>query len=159
MDKELIKQRILSNIEIKPSPDGRFQDCWWWNGAKNKKSGYGVIRTEYKNYYVHRLSMFAWNDFKLDSKLLVCHKCDNHRCGNHEHLFVGTYQDNQNDCKNKGRQCRGGKNRGAKLTELQVIEIRRLFEEGIDLWTLALKFNVEHKTIKRIILVHSWSHI
>ncbi|HBR21586.1 MAG TPA: hypothetical protein DD713_03315 [Nitrospiraceae bacterium] len=35
--------------------------------------------------------------------MLVCHTCDIERCGNPEHLFLGTHKDNTQDAINKGR--------------------------------------------------------
>lgn len=48
------------------------------------------------------MSFFIKNGF-IDDNLLVCHKCDNPKCINPEHLFLGTYSENMNDCKAKGR--------------------------------------------------------
>lgn len=61
--------------------------------------------------------------------LYVCHTCDNRRCINPEHLFLGTHQDNMDDRERKGRNkvpvnATGSKAHRAKLTEAQVAEIR-----------------------------------
>jgi hypothetical protein len=71
--------------------------------------------------------------------MLVLHKCDNPRCCNPEHLFLGTSQDNQDDKVSKGRQargdghysrttpeklCRGVRHGNAKLTDDLVRKIR-----------------------------------
>ena len=40
---------------------------------------------------------------KLDSKILVCHTCDNSRCILDDHHFEGTPQDNVKDAVKKGR--------------------------------------------------------
>jgi hypothetical protein len=35
--------------------------------------------------------------------MLICHHCDNPSCVNPDHLFVGSYKDNNNDRALKGR--------------------------------------------------------
>ena len=70
----------------------------------------------------------------LDTKLLVLHRCDNRRCCNPEHLFLGTHSDNTLDAVGKGRQFlpdnRGERSGLAKLTEEQVQEIRTKYASG-----------------------------
>jgi hypothetical protein len=51
---------------------------------------------------VHQLSYLA-NVGEIPDGLLVCHSCDNRKCMNPEHLFLGTNQDNMTDKMNKGR--------------------------------------------------------
>lgn len=75
--------------------------CWNWQ--KNHGNGrYYMIYYEKKLWFVHRLSYFLHYEVHPD-KLLVCHKCDNPRCINPEHLFLGTQQDNINDKVSKKR--------------------------------------------------------
>lgn len=75
--------------------------CWEWQNALNTK-GYGQLWTsEKKLELAHRISyrLFIGNP----DGLMVCHKCDNPKCVNPFHLFLGTGFDNFMDCQNKGR--------------------------------------------------------
>ncbi len=75
-------------------------DCWNFKGAL--RSGYGAIKYNGKICGAHRVS-FEITNGKIPDGLLVCHKCDNKKCVNPEHLFLGTYKDNMQDCLKKGR--------------------------------------------------------
>src|SRR6185436_17900252 len=59
--------------------------------------------------------------------LMVCHHCDNKPCVRPDHLYVGTRADNTRDAYARGQKLpnRGSRASTAKLTESQVIEIRR----------------------------------
>lgn len=81
---EIIKRTVVDN-----------NGCWIWTGAVNKKTGYALANVNNKTTSVHRLV------FELSSgckpRRLVCHKCDNRRCVNPEHLYDGSYSDNRKD--------------------------------------------------------------
>ena len=94
--KKDIRLRLLEKIIIDKT------GCWAWVGCRNK-AGYGLISFNGNLYYVHRISAMIFLNFDIDSKLLVCHHCDNCPCVNPDHLFIGTHKDNMNDRDNKGR--------------------------------------------------------
>ena len=71
-------------------------NCWEWTGAKVQK-GYGIIWFNGGNARVHRISAMLFLKFNINSKLFVCHKCDNPPCFNPDHLFIGTNSDNENE--------------------------------------------------------------
>lgn len=90
--------------------------CHEWT-ACHLPNGYGAIQYEGKKLSAHRVSWQLHNG-EIPEGMHVLHKCDNRRCVNPEHLFVGTHQDNMKDRSQKGRAARppqGDKNWAAKL--------------------------------------------
>ncbi len=88
----------------------------------------------------------------------VCHTCDNPKCVNPNHLFLGTYLDNFEDMKNKKRSACGIKNFKAKLTEKEVLQIRRLHRK-LNIKELIDIYEVDESTIRRVIKRETWKHI
>lgn len=79
--------------------------CWVWTSNINR-TGYGQIGQGGqggKTLSAHRLS-YEWHFGKIPEGLSVLHRCDNRRCVNPEHLFIGTAIDNVRDCIAKGRR-------------------------------------------------------
>ena len=76
--------------------------CIEWEKYRDKKNGYGVTSVGGKLMKAHRA---AWVREKgqIPDGMCVLHRCDNRACVNVEHLWLGTYTDNNRDCRNKGR--------------------------------------------------------
>jgi hypothetical protein len=77
-------------------------DCWEWTGGRDSW-GYGKIKIQGRQLGVHRVALHIFKEFDLANPLQVLHTCDNRRCFNPEHLFIGTQLDNVQDCIAKGR--------------------------------------------------------
>jgi hypothetical protein len=76
--------------------------CWNWTGnLRNWR--YGGIYYSGRDESVHRVVAHLYLGFDLASPLEVCHRCDNPRCFNPKHLFVGTHLENMQDMVKKGR--------------------------------------------------------
>jgi hypothetical protein len=65
-------------------------------------TGYGSIKIYRKATLVHRF-IWEYHYGKIKNNLFVCHHCDNPKCINPDHLFLGTNSDNMIDMWNKGR--------------------------------------------------------
>jgi hypothetical protein len=136
---------------------GADDECWEWSAAKNK--GYGVINIKKNIYQSHRLALYLATG---EWGVCACHKCDNPSCVNPSHLWWGTKGDNNRDCIEKGR---GNKPKGveaskSKLTEQQVLDIRRIYAEGkTSHRKLAVEYGIDHRSIGRLIKNKNWKHI
>ncbi len=162
---QMTKEFLNKYREIKPSPDGRFQDCWWWTGGKNGQ-GYGEIWYKRVSFKVHRLSANLYLYFNISSELDVCHHCDNPSCFNPDHLFIGTVKDNMQDMIRKGRakHSLGEEVHTAKLTEEQVLEIRKSYKESeLGIWQFSVitskKYNCNPTTIDVMLRGKTWKHL
>lgn len=89
----------------------KTDDCWLWTGSTDK-DGYGWFWVDGKTATAHRFSYALHNDGAIPDGLYVCHSCDNPPCVNPDHLWLGTNQDNMDDCARKGRR-RGRPKRSA----------------------------------------------
>jgi hypothetical protein len=75
--------------------------CWEWTGGLRR--GYGLIQADGKTVSVHRVSWELANG-PIPVGMQVLHRCDNGKCLNPDHLFIGTQKDNIEDAVNKGRK-------------------------------------------------------
>lgn len=133
--------------------------CWNWTATCAGK-GYGILkRTRERRYiYAHRLS-FEIHKGPVGDKQQVCHSCDNTKCVNPEHLFVGSSHENHLDMKSKGRHLFGEKNAQAKLSEEEVRQILVLLDNGIPQTKIGEIYGVSQTQIGRISRGERWSNL
>ena len=136
-------------------------NCWEWTGPLTK-NGYGTFSgvnrmTAHRKSYVIKFGL-------IPKGMLVCHKCDNRKCINPDHLFIGTHQDNMKDMVSKGRSKYqpaplGELNPVSKLTNNDIRQIMKLNEDGMSSRAIAKVIGVSYNAICMVLLGRTWSHI
>ena len=155
-----VKQRFNAKVGIADDqgfpPLPGVTGCTPWLGALHGK-GYGHFRFRGHVLKAHRV---AWELAGRDipNGMQILHACDNPRCVNVEHLFLGTNGDNLADRQNKGRQARGESHSRAKLTSDDVILIRSIGGR-LSMSEIGVYFGVTKATIRAILKRISWRHI
>lgn len=139
--------------KIKQGPD-----CWIWTGAVHT-TGYGRFGVKYKTVQAHRYSYELFYHKIYFKDLDVCHKCDNRLCVRPDHLFLGTRTENMQDCKAKGRNTIGEKHPHSKLTNNDVLEIRKMKASGKNYKYIAHKFKITENNVYYITTRRTWNHI
>lgn len=134
----------------------RTNTCWNWIGSLTDR-GYGEFVVNKKKRKAHILS---WMDFhQADTNgLCVCHTCDNPKCVNPEHLYLGTPQDNMNDKVARNRQSKmpGESHPMAKLSREDIINIRNDRRSSRD---IGKEYGISHSHVLRIKKGEKWNSV
>lgn len=145
-------EKFQSKYEVMPN------GCWHWkhprsDGRANTFWYEGKVSSAYKvSYMIHKGPI---GDLWVD-------RCDNGLCVNPDHLFLGSPKENTQDMIQKGRQVRKqGEGRGkvAKLTEVQVREIKSAAQSGVAGNRLAKQYGVHRRTVYDILDGKTWTHV
>ena len=157
------EQRFREKVEKRgPVPPSwpELGPCWLWTAATNE-NGYGVMRPEGKRsgptIKAHRVAVAL--DGRDPAGVCVLHRCDNPPCVNPAHLMLGTMADNTQDMVLKHRGLIGECNGNAKLTEQDVLAIRRRRHAGEQRKVLAAEFGVSGATVTRVANGEGWRHV
>jgi hypothetical protein len=134
--------------------------CWIWQAATNGR--YGLISSGGKMLKAHRAA-YQMHRGPIPDGMVVMHACDNPLCVNPDHLSLGTQLDNIRDRDRKGRQVpnhpAGELNGMRKLSDADVLSIRRLRQKGLTMAAIADRFGVSRSNISFIIAGKRWPHI
>lgn len=142
--------RFNSHIKIMPS------GCHEWQGCVDK-DGYGFISMgKKKNKRPHRVAWEIANGTIPDG-MQANHTCDNPRCCNPAHIWIGSQKENLEDADRKGRSRRRGEVSGlAKLTASDVRDIKFAISLGARNHQLAEVYGVHHSNISHIRRGDTW---
>lgn len=150
---ELFEKRVIKK-----------KDCWDFLGRANS-SGYFEIKLGGRSSFMksekaHRVSWMIYNG-PIPDGLHVLHKCDNRRCTNPKHLFLGTNYDNAQDREKKGRgnQLKEEHHNKAVLTKIDVKKIKNLLLLGVQATKIARDFGVGSSTIYNIKYGNTWRNV
>lgn len=149
----VVERRITDH----PPPTPQPTPCRLWQGSVDP-DGYGRMKRNGKTVRVYRWVMEEALGRKLKPHEFILHACDNPPCFRLDHLSVGSARDNNLDMMFKGRAVPPPVNRFlgslhpmAKFTDHQIAKIRRDYRTGVRDRTLAAEYDVDIRTIRRIV--------
>lgn len=146
--KKSLEERFWEKVQ-----KGEADECWLWLGAFVKKIGYGQIRVNSRKVYAHRYSYALHYGIELRDDSLVLHSCDNPKCVNPHHLFMGTQADNMRDMIQKGRQkiYRGNASNLARYTESDFHKVLELHAKGLPQSEIVKATGISQAHVSRIL--------
>lgn len=130
-----------------PKVDVRNEDdCWLWKAAVND-AGYGVIGRGGRGSGLIRAHHVSWelhNRMPVPHGLVVRHMCEDRyargditcrKCVNWNHLRLGTFAENSEDCRRAGRAStppvfRGAENHLSKFSDQLIKEAQQMLRAG-----------------------------
>jgi hypothetical protein len=134
--------------------------CLEWIGCTTGNNGYGAASWCGKRYPAHRLAWLAWVG-EIPMGMNVLHKCDNPRCVNAAHLYLGDHFQNMRDKVSRGR-CNALKeenNPMSKLNKSDAILIKALILDGYSDRNISKIFKVCPGTIGHIRAGRTWKNV
>ena len=153
----------MSIIDLLDDTEARFSDkvappdengCHLWT-AYTQPNGYGQFWYSGRMVKAHRYAagMVDW-----PPEIVTRHLCNVPACVNPEHLTFGSHADNMRDMVEAERQAKGTHSGTAKLTEEQVLEIRRRYADGgVTYRSLGRDYGVGFKAISKIVRRERWA--
>lgn len=140
----------------------KTESCWLWKGG-SRAYRYGAFRLDPGKSMVaaHR---YSWELLRgpIPEGLFVLHNCpggDNSFCVNPDRLFLGTQQENVQDCFSKGRMPRGAQRASARLTDDLVRQARVLVKNGRSVYSLAKELGISSASLRKAVLGITWDWV
>jgi hypothetical protein len=144
--------RFWSKVNVRS-----VNQCWEWRDRPNVESGYGSFFLRARPIGAHRVACAIAHGPADGHQAL--HSCDNPICVNPNHLRWGTMAENVEDRCRRGRSAQGSRAGLSRLTETEVLEIRRRVAAGEQQAALARRFGVTKQNIRLIVARRTWRHV
>lgn len=137
---------------------GEPGECWGWAGA-SEPTGYGKFSIG--SGVIAKAHRFSYELHKgpIPEGLLIRHTCDNPPCTNPDHLLVGTYKDNARDAQERRRMAHGDNHGKRIMSEAQVREFRRLYDEGVTSTEIAKQNGLPHMAVWQAVKRINWKYV
>ena len=158
-----LDQRFWSKVAI-----ANPTECWEWQ-ASTAWNGYGRFNLSgYDNERAHRVALALSLNREISSSEWVLHRCDNPRCCNPAHLYLGDRHQNAKDAVSRDRVSRhatgntwtvGSRNGCAKLDEDKVAAIKLALRQGESQSSVAARFAVAQSNVSLISRGLRWRHV
>lgn len=140
---------------IRGAPD----ECWEWQSALTTQ-GQAYVTINYGRFLAYRVSYVLYRgpipDHDSYHGTCVCHHCDNRKCVNPNHLFLGLVDANHQDAVRKDRTSHGVRNGNHKLTD---DEVRAILASPLPSELLGEKYGVNGRTVRSIRLGDTWRRV
>lgn len=136
-------------------------DCLIWPFSRNNK-GYGQIRQNGRTEIVSRLVCIEVNGPPPTTDHEAAHSCGKGHlgCVTKRHLSWKTAKENKADDLMHGTRSIGVRNGRAKLSQREVLEIRRICADGLSSQgDIARQFGVTQTAVSRVHKRQRWAHI
>jgi hypothetical protein len=132
--------------ELKASSSGRYMRLAF------------SVEGKHRSFSVHRLALLAFRG-PCPEGMEGAHLNGNGKDNRIDNLAYVTHFDNEQHKRLHGTRPRGSKQGSSKLTEEQVIEIRRQIESGMSGGEMARRYNMTPATISWIRNRKGWTHV
>lgn len=153
-----VMDRIWPRIKVSQT------GCWEWTGAL--RSGYGVVGIGSRSDGTRRAARahrVVWEELRAEipEGLFLCHHCDNPKCCNPDHMFLGTAAENTADMDRKGRRVNtpnsGVLNGRARLDPEMVELIRSAYQSGVSQSALSRALGFSRSSIGEVVRGERWA--
>lgn len=165
-----LRERAIRRFNDLVDRSGGADACWPCAGHPMSRGYVGVYvpgagkgkKVRPLRNSAHRLS-YALHVGPIPTGLMVCHRCDNPRCCNPRHLFLGTAKDNTADMYRKGRGkthvARGDAHPRTKLTTEGVLDLVKRVRAGEPRANIAREYGLTKGGLDCIMIGASWAHV
>ncbi len=130
--------RFLQKIKVAES------GCHEWQALMHR-DGYGKFCLNQKTIPAHRAAYLLLKG-EIPEGMMVLHKCDNRKCVNPDHLYIGTAKDN---CRDRRERCAWWGT--MKYTASEIAKCKELYAAGLSQQKIGEILGMDQTTVSRFV--------